>query len=246
MNKTSDIAEVKTENQISNYNPNELLSNPATFRQMYKNAELIAGTNLIPKNYRNKPADIVVAMDMANRVGVPALMVMQSLYVIEGMPSWSGQACAVLIKNSTRFADVGHIRTGEKGKMNRGCYYYATDTVTGEVVKGVEVTMQMAKDSGWIDRRGSSWRTIPEMMLNYRAASFFAKEYCPEVLMGVPVQGEVIDSNNTRVQDATAAIFDEEPIEPEIEYVTVATQEETIDRVLEDTGYKPNNEDFSI
>lgn len=34
---------------------------------------------------------------------------------------------------------------------------------------------------------------MPEQMLAYRAAAFFARVYCPEALMGVQLVDEVID-----------------------------------------------------
>ena len=38
---------------------------------------------------------------------------------------------------------------------------------------------------------------MPELMLAYRAAAFFARVYCPEILMGIVVEGEAEDSERT-------------------------------------------------
>jgi hypothetical protein len=62
-----------------------------------------------------------------------------------------------------------------------------------EIVKGVEVTIQMAKDEGWYSKAGSKWKTMPELMLAYRASAFFARVHIPQALMGVQVEGEVED-----------------------------------------------------
>ena len=43
---------------------------------------------------------------------------------------------------------------------------------------------------------------MPELMLAYRAAAFFARVYCPEILMGVQVEGEVEDSERPQPQKA--------------------------------------------
>jgi hypothetical protein len=51
----------------------------------------------------------------------------------------------------------------------------------------------MAKAEGWFGKNGSKWKTMPDLMLRYRAATFFGRLYCPELLMGMKVQEEVID-----------------------------------------------------
>jgi len=62
-------------------------------------------------------------------------------------------------------------------------------------VDGTEITMQMAHDEGWITKNGSKWRTMPEQMLKYRSAAFFARTECPEVLMGFQTADETQDVN---------------------------------------------------
>ena len=66
----------------------------------------------------------------------------------------------------------------------------------GEVVQGTEVTLKMAAAEGWATN--SKWRNMPEQMLAYRAASFFARVYCPEALMGAQTVEEVEDVSSAR------------------------------------------------
>lgn len=117
------------------------------------------------------------------------MMVMQNLYVVKGKPSWSGQACKSFIQN--KFKNVKTIYVGEKGSDERGCYIKATDD-DGDVLEGSTVTIAMAKAEGWINN--PKWRNMPEQMLAYRAAAFFARVYCPEILMGIQVDDEADDS----------------------------------------------------
>ena len=64
------------------------------------------------------------------------------------------------------------------------------DKLTGEKVEGPKVTVQMAKDAGWWNKNGSYWPKMTEMMLKYRAAAYFARAECPEVLMGANIDYE--------------------------------------------------------
>lgn len=159
-----------------------------SFRENYKVAQTLCKSNIIPQNYQGKVEDTAIAIDMANRIGVSPLMVMQNLYVVKGKPSWSGQSCISFIKNKYEKVKINYV--GTKGTENRGCFVSAVDK-DGEVLEGTTITIEMAKDEGWMSNK--KWKTMPEQMLAYRAAAFFARLYCPEVLMGCQVEGEAED-----------------------------------------------------
>lgn len=171
------------------------------FRECYKVAGVFCKSSIIPQAYQDKVEDTAIAIDMANRMGVSPLMVMQNLYVVKGKPSWSGQACKSFLQQ--KYKSVKTIYVGEKDTDERGCYIKATDS-DGDVLEGTTVTIAMAKAEGWYskpDRYGketSKWQTMPEQMLAYRAASFFARVHCPDVLMGCQVEGEAEDSQPVR------------------------------------------------
>ena len=52
----------------------------------------------------------------------------------------------------------------------------------------------MAKEEGWLNKAGSKWKTMPELMLRYRAAAFFSRLYCPEITMGMHTVEEIQDA----------------------------------------------------
>lgn len=181
---------------------NSVWENKDSFNQLLRAAQMLSQTSIIPQSYQNKPQDCFVAIEMANRMGVSPMVVMQNMYVVKGKPSWAGQACTMLINSCGKFKDVKHIYTGEKGKPNRGCYVTATRISDGSQVDGVEVTMQMAQSEGWTSN--SKWRNMPELMLAYRASAFFARVYCPEAMMGVQTAEEVYDADSTPINAATS------------------------------------------
>ena len=172
-------------------------SSAENFQKLFDIGKMFASSQLVPQNYQGKPMDCTIAVDMANRMGISPMMVMQNLYVVKGKPQWSGQACMSLIRGSSDFKNVRPVYTGERNTDSWGCYIRAEDKVTGEIVTGTEVTIAMAKAEGWYSKKDkfgnetSKWPTMPEQMLAYRAASFFARVYIPNALMGVAVEGEV-------------------------------------------------------
>ena len=163
------------------------------FQSLYDIGKMFASAALVPDNYKNKPMDCAIAVDMANRMGLSPMMVMQNMYVVKGKPQWSGQACMSMIKASPEFKYVRPVFVGEEGTDGWGCYIQAQYKSTGEEVKGTLITIAMAKAEGWYSKPGSKWLTMPRQMLAYRAATFFARMYIPNSLMGLYVEGEAED-----------------------------------------------------
>ena len=174
------------------------------FDQLLRAANMLSQTSIIPATYQGKPQDCFVALEMATRMGVSPLVVMQNMYVVKGKPAWAGQACTMFINSCGKFTQVKHVYTGEKGTDSRGCYVTATRISDGIQVNGVEVTIAMAKAEGWTSN--TKWRTMPELMLAYRASAFFARVHCPEALMGVQLADEIYDADANRSATRTATL----------------------------------------
>lgn len=191
----------------------DVFSNSDSFQKLFNIGKMFAESTLVPQAYQGKPMDCTIAVDMANRMGVSPMMVMQNLYVVKGKPSWSGQACMSMIKASPEFRDVHHIYFGDKGTDGRGCYVTATRVKDNERIDGPEVTIKMAKEEGWYSKKDkygnetSKWQTMPENMLAYRAAAFFARIHIPNALMGCHVEGEVYDAAKEEVPSISDPFF---------------------------------------
>lgn len=174
------------------------------FDQLFRVANMLSQTSIIPATYQGKPYDCFVALEMATRMGVSPLVVMQNMYVVKGKPAWAGQACTMFINSCGKFTQVKHVYTGEKGTDSRGCYVTATRISDGIQVNGVEVTIAMAKAEGWTSN--TKWRNMPELMLAYRASAFFARVHCPEALMGVQLVDEIYDTETSRNSKKTSTL----------------------------------------
>lgn len=189
--------------------PGNVWQNKDAFNQALRAAQMLSQSSLVPQNYQGKPQDCFIAVEMAARMNTSPIFIMQNLYVVKGKPSWAGQACMAMINACGKFRDVKHVYTGQKGTDSRGCYVTATRISDGETVNGTEVTMTLAKAEGWTTN--SKWKNMPEQMLGYRAASFFAKMYCPEALMGLQTYEEVedIQPRQNGAADLTNALKEE-------------------------------------
>ena len=84
----------------------------------------------------------------------------------------------------------------------RQCIAWTRQRGSDEKLEGPAVSIEMAKKEGWFGKSGSKWQTMPELMLRYRAATFFGRLYCPEITLGMKSMEEVIDVDAT-VDDAS-------------------------------------------
>lgn len=164
----------------------------ALMSKAYRAAKYLAASDLVPEQtYRDKPQNCLIALDMANRLGMSPLIVMQQLYIVKGKPSWSGQFCVAAINGSGKFTPLEYVWTEENGG---GCAARATRIATGQLCQSAFITMKMASDEGWLQKSGSKWKSMPQQMMMYRAAAFFARAFCPELLLGLQTVEEVCDT----------------------------------------------------
>lgn len=161
-------------------------------------AKALSSSTIVPKEYQGNVSNCLVAIEQANRLKVSPLMVMQNLYVIQGRPSWSSKFLIAAINGSGKFdMELQYEETKDKDGKPYSCLAWTTKN--GRRVEGMTVDMQMAKDEGWLTKNGSKWKTMPALMLRYRAASFFSSLNCPELTLGLYTkeEAETIDDYNT-------------------------------------------------
>lgn len=186
--------------------PKPVETSSERFNVVARQAEAWSKSTIIPKEYIGKPANCLVALEMSHRTGVPVLAVMQNLHVIQGKPSWSAQFLIAAVNASGRFSPLRYRFFGTEGKDDWGCRAVAVDLSTGDELIGTMITMAMAKAEGWSTKSGSKWITMPEQMLRYRAAAFWARTYAPELAVGLQTAEEVEDVTGAVVQTRASTI----------------------------------------
>jgi hypothetical protein len=210
--------------------------------QIFEDSQRIAGalaqSTLVPKDYQNNVANCMIAMEMAQRVNANPMAVMQNLYIIHGKPSWSSQFIIAMINGCGKFSPLRFEIYGKPSDLdNMGCRAYSTDLASDEKLEGPWVTMKMAKAEGWISKSGSKWKTMPDLMMRYRAAAFFGRLYAPELLMGMSSDDEQQDikANNQPQEKPRAARgfnpakkSEPEIVEPEMKEINPAPTDQDI------------------
>ncbi len=164
-------------------------------------AKMLASSSLVPEAYRNNAGNTMIALEMAQRIGASPMAVMQNLHVIHGKPSWSSAFIIAAMNSCGRFSQLRFDTT-----TTDSCKAWAYDKETQEKLEGPLVTMKMAEAEGWISKKGSKWKTMPELMLRYRAAAFFGRLYAPDILMGMKTEYETTDIHQAQSRNQTSAV----------------------------------------
>lgn len=205
------------------------------FVALQRVANMYCTSSLVPKQYQGADnlGNTIIAVDMAIRLNMHPLMVMQNLYIVYNQPSWSSKFLIATFNQCGRFSSIQYEMTGEKGTDTWGCIAWAKEKETGNLIKSAEVTIAIAKKEGWYGKSGSKWQTMPELMLQYRAASLLIRTHAPEISMGLSTQEEVFDmqkddTGNYIVADVTSAYVP--PAKP-VEEKTEELPEETANKI---------------
>lgn len=191
------------------------------FETYQRIAKPLSESNFVPAAYKGNIGDCVIAVEIACRLQILPLTVMQNLCVVKGNPTWKAKFLIGCVNTCGRYTtldyrfsidgQVGEVlyKTWVKGSDGKNrevqkpfenpsldnlvCVAYATEKATGRELVSPPVSIRMAVGEGWYNKDGSKWPTMPELMLRYRAASYWVSSFAPEMAMGFRTTEEVQD-----------------------------------------------------
>lgn len=157
---------------------------PRNLAEAMEYAKLIADTDMVPKDFRGKPGNVLVAIQMGAEIGLPPTQALQNIAVINGRPSLWGDAVLALVTASAECIDVletddGHMATCTIKRRNKS-----------DVVR--TFSMDDAKLAGLAGKPGP-WTQYPARMRQMRARSFAVRDAFPHLLRGISIAEEVMD-----------------------------------------------------
>ncbi len=187
-------------------------------------AKALASSTLVPDSYRGEAnlGNCIIALELSQRIGASVMAVMQSMVPIHGKPTWSAAFLIATVNSCGRFSPMRFRWVGKEGTDEWGCRAYAVEREGNLELVGALVTIAMAKAEGWYSKNGSKWKTMPEQMLQYRAAAFWTRAYAPEIALGMHTSEEIHDTQVAQqvVQPSvattvTSSVVDVTPTPPE-------------------------------
>ena len=174
----SNIITVEKSNQ-------QLDLSPQTFEQALTFSKYLADSDLVPKDFKGKPANCLIAMQWGAELGLKALQAIQNLAVINGRPALWGDAVIAIVRGSPLCEYVNESDDGET----------ATCRVKrkGEPEQVRTFSMEDARKAGLAGKQGP-WTSYPKRMRQMRARAFALRDVFPDVLRGMPVAEELMDT----------------------------------------------------
>lgn len=204
--------------------PLSAFSSENAFVSVQRMAKALASSTLVPDSYRGEAnlGNCIIALELSQRIGASVMAVMQSMVPIHGKPTWSASFLIATVNSCGRFSPMRFRWVGKEGTDDWGCRAYAVEREGNLELVGALVTIAMAKAEGWYGKSGSKWKTMPEQMLQYRAAAFWCRAYAPEIALGMHTSEEIHDTQASQqvVQPSvattvTSSVVDVTPNPPE-------------------------------
>jgi hypothetical protein len=171
---------------------------PTTFAEAMQFAEALAKSTMVPREYQRQPANILVALQWGQELGLGPLQALQSIAVINGRPAVYGDAMLALVRGSPHCHDIIERIVGSGDEMTAECQAVrkGASMVTGRFSVG-----DAKRASLW--GKAGPWKQYPLRMLQLRARGFALRDAFPDVLRGVISAEEAADTPRDAVKDIT-------------------------------------------
>lgn len=147
-------------------------------------AQLLADASLIPQAYRKNPANVFVAIEYGEALGIHPMVALSEINVIQGTPSLSASLMASLARNAGHKVRVFGDATQATCEIVRHDDPEFTHTATWTEAK--------ARAAGLWGK--GHWGKDPGTMLRWRAISECVRFACSEVLGGIKYTPEEVTS----------------------------------------------------
>jgi len=162
---------------------------PQTMTEAIEFSNMLSRSQMVPKNYQNKPEDVLVAVQWGYEIGLAPLQALQNISVINGKPSVYGDAAMALVQASPVCEDVQETIEGD-GTSNPVAICKVKRKGRSEVIS--KYSVEDAKRAGLWGKQGP-WSQYPKRMLQMRARGFALRDAFPDVLKGLITAEEAQD-----------------------------------------------------
>lgn len=222
---------------------NSLLS-PGNFEHYYRIASMMSKSDMVPKSYKEKPQDVLIAMEMGVSLGMGPLQAIQNIAVINGKPCLYGDGMLAVCSGRGDFENIKEDAILDKDGKVIGYKCMVKRKGRDPVIRSFDIPQAQA--AGLWGKVGP-WKQYPERMLQMRARGFALRDSFADALGGVRMAEEVQDyeiKDITPAKDSSdidALLANKE--KPNVNKVMNKVNREPIGQVDTDTGEIYENED---
>lgn len=184
---------------------------PKSLEEAMNLAKLISDSDLAPKDYKGKPGNTLIAIQMGAEIGISPMRAIQNIAVINGRPClWGDLGKALLLARGCRIEerDLKDVK-----RLGEGWCRITRPDGSEPIVRTFSI--DDAKTAGLWGKQ-SPWSGYPSRMLMWRAFWFAARDGAADFLSGFAGAEEVRDyvdavAVETKAAEAAAAAAIPEP-----------------------------------
>jgi hypothetical protein len=158
---------------------------PRNFDEAWRLAEILADSELVPKDFRGKPGNCLVGMQWGHELGLKPLQSLQGIAVINGRPSIWGDTLLAIARSSPL---CEYITEGMDADGTAWCKAKRR----GEPEQIRTFSDADAKTAG-LQGKAGPWVTNPKRMKQMRARAFALRDVFTDVLRGMHMAEESVD-----------------------------------------------------
>jgi hypothetical protein len=199
-------------------------SAPANLDGSVRFAQLLADADLLPRQFVNKPANVLYAVEYGRTLGITPIAAITGIHVIEGKPSASAGLIGGLVRQA------GHkLRVKSDGKSWATAQIVRADDpdftyeCTWDLERAAQASLcEIKNNKPWArDRNGkpTAWEKYPAAMLKARAITEVARDACEDVLFGLhytPEElGAIVNQDGEPVEAEVQQLRRVEPGQPD-------------------------------
>lgn len=189
-----------------------LVMRPQNITEAMNMATMLARSEMVPKPYRNRPEDVLVAMMLGSELGLNPIQALQNIAVINGRPCVWGDALPALAQNHPAWG--GMEESFDDATMTATCTVWRKDGPRHSQSFG----KADAEKAGLWGKQGP-WQSYPKRMLALRARGFALRNQFADALAGLITREEAADIPDERTErDITPREAEKQIPEPLPEY----------------------------
>ena len=178
-----EVATTQSNNKVADFSDGGIYNSSDSFILATNMAKTLAQSTIVPPTFQKSWENCMVAISQSKKLGVDPFVIMNNMYLIQGKITWKSEFIIAMINASGKFDTELQYEEEEKDGKPYACTAYTFKD--GRKITGIKVTMDMADKEGWTKKNGTKWATLPQLMLRYRAAVFFARFNAPELTSGL-------------------------------------------------------------
>ncbi len=188
---------------------------PSSLGEARQIAELIANSDFAPRDYKDKPANVLIAIQMGADIGLKPMQALQNIAIINGKPSIYGDAALALVMPDLVDFSESFEGTWPNDDFSAVCVAkrkgWESATKRTFSIGDAKAAKLWGKTSS--TGQPTPWVTYPKRMLQMRARGFTLRDVGADRLLGLVLAEEAQDYPSIDAQVISSEVVTRDPLE---------------------------------